>query len=143
MCGIAGIVSKNRQGSIRAMTDALAHRGPDGVGYYQNDRIELGHTRLSIIDLAGGAQPISNEDDSLQLVCNGEIYNSPQLRQELTGKGHIFKTQTDVEVILHLYEEYGQRCVSYLRGMFAFAIWDTRTKSLFLARDHMGEKPLF
>jgi asparagine synthase (glutamine-hydrolysing) len=143
MCGIAGIVSKNWQGSIRGMTQALAHRGPDGVGYYQNDQIELGHRRLSIIDLDGGAQPIANEDDSLQMVCNGEIYNSPQLRRELISKGHIFKTRTDVEVIIHLYEEYGQRCVRYLRGMFAFAIWDTRTKSLFLARDHMGQKPLF
>jgi asparagine synthase (glutamine-hydrolysing) len=143
MCGIAGIVSKNRLGSIRGMTDALTHRGPDGVGYYRNEGIELGHTRLSIIDLDGGAQPISNEEGSLQLVCNGEVYNSPQLRRELTSKGHVFKTRTDVEVILHLYEEYGQRCVRYLRGMFAFAIWDARTKSLFLARDHMGQKPLF
>ncbi len=143
MCGIAGIVSKQKRGSIRGMTDALAHRGPDGVGYYENHGVALGHTRLSIIDLDGGAQPISNEDDTLQLVCNGEIYNSPQLRQELIAKGHRFKTQTDVEVILHLYEEHGQRCVSYLRGMFAFAIWDGRKKTLFLARDHMGQKPLF
>jgi asparagine synthase (glutamine-hydrolysing) len=143
MCGIAGIVSKQKRGSIRAMTEALAHRGPDGMGHYESEGIALGHTRLSIIDLDGGAQPISNEDDSLQLVCNGEIYNSPRLRQELIAKGHAFKTQTDVEVILHLYEEYGQRCVNYLRGMFAFAIWDTRAKTLFLARDHMGQKPLF
>ena len=143
MCGIAGIVSKQKRGSIRGMTDALAHRGPDGVGYYENHGVALGHTRLSIIDLDGGAQPISNEDDTLQLVCNGEIYNSPQLRQELIAKGHRFKTQTDVEVILHLYEEHGRRCVSYLRGMFAFAIWDGRRKTLFLARDHMGQKPLF
>ncbi|MBT8088805.1 MAG: asparagine synthase (glutamine-hydrolyzing) [Gammaproteobacteria bacterium] len=143
MCGIAGIVSKQNRGSIRGMAEALAHRGPDGVGYYENDGVALGHTRLSIIDLEGGAQPISNEDDSLQLVCNGEIYNSPQLRQELIAKGHRFKTRTDVEVILHLYEEHGQRCVSYLRGMFAFAIWDSRSETMFLGRDHMGQKPLF
>lgn len=143
MCGIAGIVSKQKRGSIRGMAEVLAHRGPDGTGYYENDGIVLAHTRLSIIDLDGGAQPISNEDDSLQLVCNGEIYNSPRLRQELIAKGHTFKTKTDVEVILHLYEEHGKRCVDYLRGMFAFAIWDSRAKSLFLARDHLGQKPLF
>lgn len=143
MCGIAGIVSRQKRGSIRGMTDALAHRGPDGVGYYESNGVALGHTRLSIIDLDGGAQPISNEDDCLQLICNGEIYNSPQLREELIAKGHRFKTRTDVEVILHLYEEYGQRCVNHLRGMFAFAIWDTRSKTMFLARDHMGQKPLF
>lgn len=143
MCGIAGIISRKKLGSIRGMTDALTHRGPDGVGYFEDDGVALGHTRLSIIDLDGGAQPISNENQTLQLVCNGEIYNSPQLRQELIAKGHSFKTKTDVEVILHLYEEYGQRCVNFLQGMFAFAIWDTRTKSMFLARDHMGQKPLF
>jgi len=143
MCGIAGILSVDKRGSIRGMTDALAHRGPDGVGYFEDDRIALGHTRLSIIDLEGGAQPISNEDNSLQLICNGEIYNSPQLRQELIGKGHSFKTNSDVEVILHLYEEHGKRCVNYLRGMFAFALWDSRAKSLFLGRDQLGQKPLF
>jgi asparagine synthase (glutamine-hydrolysing) len=143
MCGIAGILSVDKRGSIRGMTDALGHRGPDGVGYFEDDRIALGHTRLSIIDLEGGAQPISNEDNSLQLICNGEIYNSPQLRQELIGKGHRFKTNSDVEVILHLYEEHGKRCVNYLRGMFAFALWDSRSKSLFLGRDQLGQKPLF
>jgi len=125
------------------MTRCLIHRGPDGTGFYEDDRISLGHTRLSIIDLEGGAQPISNEDDNLQLVCNGEIYNSPLLRRQLLGRGHSFKTLTDVEVILHLYEEHGEKCVNYLRGMFAFAIWDTQKGTLFLARDHLGQKPLF
>lgn len=143
MCGIAGILSANGRRDIRAMTGSLAHRGPDGVGYYEDDRISLGHTRLSIIDLAGGAQPIANEDESLQLVCNGEIYNSPALRRELISRGHTFRTSTDVEVIVHLYEEFGEDCVKQLRGMFAFAIWDKRKGSLFLARDHLGQKPLY
>lgn len=143
MCGIVGIVSKHGRGSIRGMTDALAHRGPDGVGYFENDGVALGHTRLSIIDLTGGAQPIPNEDETLQLVCNGEIYNSPELRRDLIAKGHRFRTKTDVEVILHLYEEYGESCVKHLRGMFAFALWDARARKLFLARDHLGQKPLF
>ena len=99
--------------------------------------------RLSIIDLHSGRQPIANEDDTLQLICNGAIYNSPELRKSLISKGHRFKTATDVEVILHLYEEYGDNCVTHLRGMFAFAIWDTKKKRLFIARDHLGQKPLF
>ena len=143
MCGIVGIVSMNRDRPIRAMTSALSHRGPDGVGYFENQSVSLGHARLSIIDLEGGAQPISNEDDTLQLVCNGEIYNSPTLRDELIARGHRFKTSTDVEVILHLYEEHGERCVEHLRGMFAFAIWDLTREVLFLARDHLGQKPLY
>jgi asparagine synthase (glutamine-hydrolysing) len=143
MCGIVGIVSKQGRGSIRDMTDALAHRGPDGVGYFESEGVALGQTRLSIIDLAGGAQPIANEDETLQLVCNGEIYNSPGLRRELEAKGHRFRTKTDVEVILHLYEEYGESCVKHLRGMFAFALWDVPAGRLFLARDHLGQKPLF
>ena len=125
------------------MTRALAHRGPDGEGYYRGARIALGHRRLSIVDIEGGRQPITNEDDSLVLVCNGEIYNSPSLRAELLRRGHRFRTATDVEVILHLYEEHGLSCVSMLRGMFAFAVWDVRTRTLVLARDHMGQKPLF
>ena len=119
----------------------MAHRGPDGEGYYSDSLIALGHRRLSIIDLKGGKQPISNETGTLQLVCNGEIYNSPQLRRELIAAGHTFKTSTDVEVILHLYEEHGNHCVKYLRGMFAFAIWDSVDHVLFLARDHLGQKP--
>ena len=143
MCGIAGIISSEDRHAIRLMTDSLIHRGPDGEGFYDDGTIALGHRRLSIIDIEGGAQPISNEDGDLQLVCNGEIYNSPQLRVELESAGHVFKTQTDVEVILHLYEMYGHDCVKSLRGMFAFAIWDATNRELFLARDHMGQKPLF
>ena len=112
----------------------MRHRGPDGEGYYRNGGVALGHRRLSIVDIAGGRQPISNEDDTLILVCNGEIYNSPALRKQLLEAGHTFKTATDVEVILHLYEEHGAACVPMLRGMFAFAIWDTRTRTLFMAR---------
>ena len=121
------------------MTDTLTHRGPDGCGYYKDEHIALGHRRLSIIDIEGGQQPISNEDGSLVLVCNGEIYNSPALREMLQRKKHVFKTSTDVEVILHLYEEHGTACVKMLRGMFAFAIWDARRRSLFLGRDHLTE----
>jgi asparagine synthase (glutamine-hydrolysing) len=143
MCGIAGIISANNRGLIRSMTQVMTHRGPDGEGYFENDDIALGHKRLSIIDLEGGKQPIANEDGKLQLICNGEIYNSPKLRTMLERKGHSFKTHTDVEVILHLYEEYAEQCVKHLRGMYAFAIWDTENKTLFTARDHMGQKPLF
>jgi asparagine synthase (glutamine-hydrolysing) len=143
VCGISGIVSAGRKDVVVAMTEALAHRGPDGSGYYRDDRIALGQRRLSIIDLATGDQPIGNETDDIQLICNGEIYNSPELRRRLLAAGHRFKTQTDVEVILHLYEDLGVECVKELRGMFAFAIWDRRSGSLFLARDHMGQKPLF
>lgn len=143
MCGIAGIISANHRRLIKPMTEALVHRGPDGEGYFEDSAIALGHRRLSIIDLATGQQPIANETNSLQLVCNGEIYNSPELRVELERKGHVFKTSTDVEVILHLYEEYGRECPKYLRGMFAFALWDVDKQSLFMARDHLGQKPLF
>lgn len=143
MCGFTGIISKSQRDKISDMTSAIIHRGPDGEGFYQDDNIALGHRRLSIIDLDGGKQPISNESGQLQLVCNGEIYNSPQLRSRLIDKGHQFKTSTDVEVILHLYEDYGEDCVKYLRGMFAFAIWDVKNRKLFLAKDHMGQKPLF
>lgn len=143
MCGIAGIISETDRDVITPMTRAMIHRGPDGEGFYSDNIIALGHRRLSIIDLEGGKQPISNERGTLQLICNGEIYNSPELRQDLVARGHTFKTRTDVEVILHLYEELGQQCVKHLRGMFAFAIWDTDKRVLFLARDHMGQKPLF
>ena len=108
MCGIAGIISADNNHVITDMTKVMIHRGPDEEGYYHDDVISLGQRRLSIIDLDGGRQPISNEDDNLQLICNGEIYNSPELRQKLIQTGHIFKTSTDVEVILHLYEEHSQ-----------------------------------
>jgi asparagine synthase (glutamine-hydrolysing) len=143
MCGIAGILCPQGQDIIHKMTEALVHRGPDGFGYFHDDYISLGQQRLSIIDVATGKQPISNETDTIQLICNGEIYNSPELRQQLIASGHRFKTSTDVEVILHLYEDHGKECVRYLRGMFAFAIWDSDSKRLLLARDHMGQKPLF
>jgi asparagine synthase (glutamine-hydrolysing) len=143
MCGIAGILSPDKRDVISKMTEVLYHRGPDENGYYHDDFISLGQRRLSIIDLVNGQQPISNERDSVQLVCNGEIYNSPELRERLIASGHAFKTATDVEVILHLYEEYGRQCVKHLRGMFAFALWDRDRRTLFLARDHMGQKPLF
>ncbi len=143
MCGIAGALHPRYAHVIRRMTAVLEHRGPDGVGYYTDGHIALGQRRLSIIDLEGGRQPITNETHTLQLICNGEIYNSPALRKQLIAAGHTFKTATDVEVILHLYEDYGRDCVKHLQGMFAFAIWDGRDQSLFLARDHLGQKPLF
>lgn len=143
MCGIAGILAPYGREVISTMTEVMKHRGPDGEGYYHDDFISLGQRRLSIIDLSTGRQPIPNETDSIQLICNGEIYNSPALRNQLIAAGHTFKTLTDVEVILHLYEEHGRDCVRYLRGMFAFAIWDKDKQTLFLARDHMGQKPLF
>jgi asparagine synthase (glutamine-hydrolysing) len=125
------------------MADTIAHRGPDDEGYYLLGPIGLGFRRLSIIDLATGHQPLSNEDGTIWIVFNGEIYNFRELRALLEGKGHIFKTRTDTEVIVHLYEEYGEDCVNRLRGMFSFAIWDDRQKSLFLARDRVGIKPLY
>ena len=143
MCGIAGIMSPDRDVAIKKMTDALYHRGPDDSGFYNDDHIALGQRRLSIIDLKTGKQPISNETDTINLICNGEIYNSPELRKQLIRSGHRFKTSTDVEVILHLYEDFGKNCVKHLRGMFAFAIWDKDKRILLLARDHLGQKPLF
>ena len=125
------------------MARSLEHRGPDDEGFYRDASISLGQTRLSIIDLETGLYPISNEDDTLVLICNGEIYNSPELRKSLISRGHRFRTRTDVEVILHLYEEHGDNCVKQLRGMFAFALWDIPKQRLLLARDQMGQKPLF
>lgn len=125
------------------MTAALTHRGPDGDGIYLDGRTGLGHRRLSIIDVDGGAQPMYNEDRSVVIVFNGEIYNYLELKPDLVRKGHQFRTTCDTEVILHLYEEMGPRCVELLNGMFAFAIWDTRDQTLLLARDRLGEKPLY
>jgi asparagine synthase (glutamine-hydrolysing) len=123
--------------------DTLLHRGPDDSGFYSDDYVGLGHRRLSIIDLESGHQPIFNEDRSKCIIFNGEIYNFLQLRDELLSKGHRFSTRSDTEVILHAYEEWGEKCVEYLQGMFAFAIWDAKAKKLFLARDRLGIKPLF
>jgi asparagine synthase (glutamine-hydrolysing) len=148
MCGIAGKVSLRSGGAIdrallKRMTDVIAYRGPDGEGHYFGDGVGLGHRRLSIIDLAAGAQPLSNETESVWIVFNGEIYNYLDLRKDLVGRGHVFKTHSDTEVIVHAYEEYGPECVNHFRGMFAFAIWDTEKKRLLLARDRVGIKPLY
>jgi len=145
MCGICGFWQPEGvdERIVRSMNETLLHRGPDDEGYYFDGPVGLGHRRLSIIDLQRGRQPLSNEDGTLWIVFNGEIYNFPELRQELEAKGHRFKTQTDTEVIIHLYEEFGSDCVKRLRGMFAFAIWDRRSQKIFLARDHVGQKPLF
>jgi asparagine synthase (glutamine-hydrolysing) len=149
MCGIAGAVnlqglSEQNKTMIREMAEALRHRGPDGEGYYFSEPvIGLGHRRLSVIDLATGDQPIANEDGSIILIFNGEIYNFQELRVELQQKGHRFSTNTDTEVIVHLYEDMGANCVSRLRGMFAFAVWDKKRRQLFLARDRLGKKPLY
>jgi len=128
---------------VKTMADAIYHRGPDDEGYYVAGPVGLGFRRLAIIDLKTGHQPLSNEDDSVWIVFNGEIYNYQELRQLLLQKGHVFKTQTDTEVIVHLYEEFGPECVKKLRGMFGFAIWDSKAKALFLARDRVGIKPLY
>jgi len=125
------------------MTGRLSHRGPDASGYFRGDGIALGHRRLSIIDLAGGDQPLGNEDGAIQVVFNGEIYNFRELRAELIAKGHRFATHSDTEVLVHLYEEEGERMPERLNGMFAFAIWDQRRRELFLARDRFGKKPLY
>ncbi|MCM8764658.1 MAG: asparagine synthase (glutamine-hydrolyzing) [Candidatus Omnitrophica bacterium] len=145
MCGICGVVKRNGKVSletIKKMAETMVHRGPDEEGYELFDTAGIGHRRLKIIDLATGKQPISNEDNTLFLICNGEIYNFKYLRRILEDKGHIFRTRSDNEVILHLYEQHGVECLKFLRGMFAFAIWDNRKKFLFLARDRLGKKPL-
>ena len=145
MCGIAGIISSQPYGldAIKRMLHALRHRGPDDEGTYTGHGATLGQRRLSIIDLAGGHQPIPNEDKTLWIIFNGEIYNYQQLRQDLLEKGYRFSTRSDTEVILHLYEDLGERCVERLRGMFAFAIWDEKRQTLFAARDRLGQKPFF
>ncbi len=148
MCGICGIISSEKittsqYQQVNRMNSALSHRGPDDKGIFSDDNITLAMCRLSIIDLIGGRQPLNNEDGTLVLITNGEIYNYIELRKQLEQKGHTFSTKSDSETILHLYEEYGSLCVHYLRGMFAFALWDTKNKRLMLARDRMGEKPLY
>lgn len=145
MCGIAGLITDTDMplDAVKRMTEVMAHRGPDDEGFWTEGNIALGQRRLSIIDIESGHQPMTNEDGSLVLVCNGEIYNSPSLREKLIRSGHVFKTRTDVEVILHLYEELGTDCVKELRGMFGFALWDNKTRALMLARDHLGQKPVF
>jgi asparagine synthase (glutamine-hydrolysing) len=143
MCGICGFVGIREDGLLARMTTALEHRGPDGHGYFECGDVGLGHRRLSIIDLEGGRQPIENEDGSLVLIFNGEIYNYLELRKGLVERGHQFKSRSDTEVILHLYEELGPGCLQHLIGMFTIAIWDKRQRQLFLARDRLGIKPLY
>lgn len=166
MCGICGIYNFNKPikdaGVIQAMANSLAHRGPDGQGFFFNNRethlclpdnelariegkgnVVFGHRRLSIIDLAGGHQPLGNEDDRVWVTYNGEIYNFKGIREQLEALGHKFRTNCDTEVIVHAYEEWGGQCVRRFRGMFAFAIWDSRNDTLFLARDRLGIKPLY
>jgi asparagine synthase (glutamine-hydrolysing) len=147
MCGICGAYNFGSpqpvdQKNIEKMCQVLTHRGPDAQGIHIAGNIGLGHRRLSIIDLKTGQQPIYNEDKTITVVFNGEIYNFPELRKQLESKGHRFYTQTDTEVVVHLYEEYGRDCVKHLRGMFAFAVWDAKNRKLLLARDRVGKKPL-
>lgn len=148
MCGICGIYNYGsglpvERAALKGMNDLIAHRGPDDDGYYEKDTVGLAMRRLSIIDVSTGHQPISNEDGSVWIVFNGEIYNFQELRDKLLEKGHVFKTKSDTETIVHLYEEKGKDFVKDLRGMFAIAIWDKKRDRLLLARDRMGKKPLF
>jgi asparagine synthase (glutamine-hydrolysing) len=148
MCGICGKLELRNDAeadkrTLERMMSAINHRGPDGRGSYVDGQVALGHTRLAIIDLHTGAQPMCNEDETIWVVFNGEIYNFGTLRDELAKKGHIFKSATDTEVIVHLYEEHGADCLKFLQGMFAFAIWDKKENSLLLARDRVGIKPLY
>ena len=147
MCGIAGYVTTEPasypEAVLRSMTAVIAHRGPDAEGFWNDDRAHLGHRRLSIIDLAAGAQPMSNEDQSLWISYNGEIYNHADIRPDLEKAGHQYRTHCDTETILHAYEQYGRSCVESFRGMFAFAVWDRNQKTLFCARDRLGIKPFY
>jgi asparagine synthase (glutamine-hydrolysing) len=147
MCGICGIFERSgnpiNKVTLERMNTVLKHRGPDGEGYFVDGEIGLGHRRLSIIDVDGGAQPIFNENGTLQVVFNGEIYNFIELRGELKSFGHTFRTLSDTEVIVHAYEQWGADCLNHFNGMFAFALWDKRKQELFVARDHLGIKPLY
>jgi len=148
MCGIAGIVGLNLlepvdETRLKIMRDVLRHRGPDGEGLWAEGSVGLGFRRLAIIDVAGGAQPMPNEDGSVWVVFNGEIYNHARLRPWLEARGHRYRTRSDTETIVHLYEEEGERCVERLQGMFAFAVWDRTRRRLLLARDRLGIKPLY
>src|SRR5437588_241119 len=151
MCGICGVISFGpsaapvEQSTLRAMADTLRHRGPDADGYFvsPDHRVGFGFRRLSIVDLATGDQPMSNEDGSVWLIFNGEIYNHADHRPWLEARGHRFRSRCDAEVVLHLYEEFGPDCIHHLRGMFAFAVWDASRRRLLLARDRVGVKPLY
>ena len=149
MCGINGIALSSRAGQsidtgvLERMRDCLTHRGPDGCGLFIDGAVGLGHRRLSIVDVAAGQQPMTNEDGTLHIIFNGEIYNHADFREQLEARGHRYQTRSDTETILHLYEEHGAKAVEHLRGMFAFAIWDQRRRELFIARDRLGIKPLY
>src|SRR5215217_8536007 len=149
MCGINGIALSTQSrrrvdpAVVKRMRDVITHRGPDDEGIYVDERVGLGHRRLSIVDVASGHQPMTNEDGSLYITYNGEVYNHADYREDLEARGHVYHTHCDTETILHLYEEHGHSCVNYLRGMFAFAIWDRKKKELFIARDRLGVKPLY
>ncbi|HET9529220.1 MAG TPA: asparagine synthetase B, partial [Blastocatellia bacterium] len=149
MCGFCGIAVPGKlnrnvdQSALLNMRDSLAHRGPDDAGLFIAGRVGLGHRRLSIVDLGGGHQPMSNEDETVWIAYNGEVYNHRSLRAGLEERGHIYRTERDTETIVHLYEEMGARAVEKLRGMFAFAIWDAKRNRLVLARDRLGIKPLY
>lgn len=149
MCGINGIALTSRSSrsidlaTLERMRDVITHRGPDDEGIFVDGRIGLGHRRLSIVDVAAGHQPMTNEDGTLHITYNGEIYNHANFRASLEAKGHRYSTHCDTETILHLYEEHGEACIEHLRGMFAFAIWDQRHRQLFIARDRLGVKPLY
>src|SRR5206468_12324074 len=148
MCGIVGIVNLDPRESVdeallKRMRDVLRHRGPDGEGLWSEGPVGLAHRRLSIVDIAGGAQPMTTSDESTWIVFNGEIYNHPELKPQLESRGHHYKTRSDTETILHLYADHGDRCVDHLRGMFAFAIWDRAQRKLLLSRDRLGIKPMY
>ncbi|MDY0221028.1 MAG: asparagine synthase (glutamine-hydrolyzing) [Desulfobacterium sp.] len=149
MCGITGFVNfkghdrESVSPQIKRMADTLNHRGPDAEGFFVDDHAALGHRRLNIIAISSGSQPMGNDDDTMQIVFNGEIYNFPELKKELVKRGYSFRTESDTEVILNAYTEWGELCVEKLNGMFAFAIWDSNAKKLFLARDRVGKKPLY
>jgi asparagine synthase (glutamine-hydrolysing) len=143
MCGIAGMVGGANSRLLRAMARIMAHRGPDDEGVWQAGDVGLAARRLKIIDLVGGHQPMANEDESCWLAFNGEIYNHPGLRARLEAKGHTFRSRSDGETILHLYEEEGDGCLQHLEGMFGFALWDRARRRLLLARDPLGIKPVY
>ena len=144
MCGLCGFTGEiiDRDAVLENMTEVITHRGPDSKGFYTDDKISMGFRRLSIIDLDNGSQPIYNEDKTLVLMFNGEIYNYKQLRKELQEKGHVFATDTDSEVLVHGFEEWREDLLNRLRGMFGFAIWNRTDESLFIARDFFGIKPM-
>src|SRR5947207_12592067 len=143
MCGITGMVGRADSHLIELMTRMLAHRGPDGEGYYRDEGLALGHRRLSIIDLATGQQPMTTADGRYTIVFNGEIYNFQELRRELEGRGVRFRTRSDTEALLEAYVAWGRHALEKLRGMFAFAIWDKQERTLFAARDRIGLKPFY